>query len=102
MSTNDPVRNWLAHLAPVLYYLIQVGVIVLTFTAGSLTGAVASYVNLRTDAEQQRAKVAVIENQMSDIRNSVAEWRLEDREFAAEMRKSISAVQALLMERPHR
>lgn len=96
------MRGWLAQLSSSLYYFLQVGLLILTFSAGSLTGAVASYVNLRTDAEALRGRVTRIEDQMADIRSEVAQWRQEDREFAAEMRKSMSSITALLMVPPRR
>jgi hypothetical protein len=96
------MRDWLAQRSSSIYYFLQVGVIIVTFTAGSLTGAVASYINLRMDAETLRSRVAVVENQVSDIRAEVAQWRMEDREFAAEMRKSMASINALLMAPPRR
>ena len=96
------MRGWLAQLSSSIYYLIQVGVIILTFTAGSLTGAVASYVNLRTDAEALRGRVTRVEDQMADMRAEVAQWRTDDKEFAAEMRKSMASITALLMAPPSR
>jgi hypothetical protein len=69
---------------------------VLSFSLGAMTGAVTSYVAVRTDMAALTARVVVQEQRATALEQSVAEWRTTDARTAADLSAQLKAAADIL------
>lgn len=82
-------------------YGLRVVALILSFVAGSVTGSVASYVNVKTDEAALNAQQTITANRVTALEAEVTNWRLEDRDDAKQLKEHLDEVGRILNELRH-
>jgi hypothetical protein len=71
---------------------------VLSFALGATTGAISSYVAVRSDISALTARVVVQEQQMIAVEQNILEWRTADVHSTADLNTQIKSAVDILTE----
>jgi hypothetical protein len=77
-------------------YSFRIAALVLSFVVGSVTGSIASYVNVRTDEAALSARVTITDTRISVVETEMNAWRAEDRDNARQLKDQLDEVTKIL------